>query len=263
MRIFLRAAILVLSASGVAHAGAPTESQAKELLSRWVAAQNAGDADAYQAMYAASFEGVRRSGKKATTFDRPGWIADRAKMFKKPMQVAAADVKVTIADTKTTVRFTQTWASGTYRDAGTKEIALVLEGTDARIAREEMLDSKVLPRVLLRWILTPATGMSSSADVTLVASGSLKGTWSHGIFEGCTLPPLGVLEKGKTSEVLCREGDSYQSFTAANDGKKLTIGQVSGHAETGEERTEMDEVLAVPAGSDVFVEVERRAPETP
>lgn len=254
-------AVFLFAAPAAPVTGAPTEKQATDLLAKWVAAQNAGDADAYQTMYAATFEGVRRSGKKATTFDRAGWIADRTKMFKKPMQVAATGATVTMAGAKATVRFTQTWGSGSYRDTGTKEIVLVLDAAEPRIAREEMLDSKVLPRVLLKWIVTPSS--ERSFDVTLVVSGSLKGTFSQGIYDGCQAPPAGPLEKGKQTEVVCREGDAYQAFSATNDGKKLTIVETVGSADTGDAKDTTVETLAIPSGADVFVEIEMSAPEIP
>src|SRR5690606_40600880 len=60
----------------------------------WLAAQNQGDFAAYQAMYAARFSGVRRSGAVTAAFDRAGWMKDRAGMFKRAMRVEVTGVTI-------------------------------------------------------------------------------------------------------------------------------------------------------------------------
>lgn len=127
---------------------APNEVDRKDaeaLLAGWLAAQNAGDFAGYQGMYADRFIGVRRSGKKVRRFDRAGWMADRGRMFKKPMTVAAEAVNVMAHGAQTHLFFTQTFAQETYKDTGRKWMALE-RGADGgfRIAREEMLDSTLI-----------------------------------------------------------------------------------------------------------------------
>ncbi len=118
----------------------PSVSVADGLLARWLDAQNRGDFAAYQALYARDFTGVRRSGEKVVELDRAAWMRDRARMFKKPMRVAADDVR----SSPSMIELTQTWSSGTYRDRGPKRLTLVNEEGALRIAREEMLASRPL-----------------------------------------------------------------------------------------------------------------------
>lgn len=113
------------------------------LVDRWVDAQNKGDFAAYQALYATRFTGVRRSGSRSVDLDRDGWIADRAKMFKKKMTVSAADVDIASTSGSVKVELVQTWASGSYKDVGPKQMVFVKEKGALKIAREEMLLSIV------------------------------------------------------------------------------------------------------------------------
>jgi ketosteroid isomerase-like protein len=118
---------------------------AEALLAAWLEAQNGGDFAGYRAMYADGFVGVRRSGKKVRRFDRAGWMADRGRMFAKPMTVAAAAVQALGHGTGTHLFFTQTFEQGTYKDSGRKWMALERgPGGGLRIAREEMLDSTLI-----------------------------------------------------------------------------------------------------------------------
>jgi hypothetical protein len=119
------------------------EADVEALLERWLEVQNAGDFAGYDALYADGFRGVRRSGKQTVRMDRARWMADRKKMFKKPMKVVATDVEIAATATGARIQLTQEWSSGTYHDVGPKEIALSLEPTGLRIIREEMLRSRM------------------------------------------------------------------------------------------------------------------------
>jgi hypothetical protein len=113
-------------------------------LARWLAAQNDGDFDAYQALYAPAFRGVRRSGTQVVRMDRARWLADRRRMFGKPMTVRADDVEIVVAPRGGQIRFTQEWSSGRYHDVGPKVLALELAGGHLALLREEMLASKLV-----------------------------------------------------------------------------------------------------------------------
>lgn len=113
------------------------------LVDRWLDAQNRGDFEGYTRLYAAGFVGVRRSGARATRLDRAGWIKDRERMFRSKMTVIATDRKVEPLGEGFRVTLTQTWASGRYKDVGTKELVLVPEEGELRIEREEMLESRL------------------------------------------------------------------------------------------------------------------------
>ncbi|HJZ86643.1 MAG TPA: nuclear transport factor 2 family protein [Polyangia bacterium] len=117
---------------------------ARALVERWLSSQNGGDFVAYQALYATRFTGVRRSGARIVHLDRAGWMRDRGRMFSKKMVVAAEGVEIAAAPAMVRVTLTQKWESGSYKDVGKKELILVREGEAWKIAREEMLDSRMV-----------------------------------------------------------------------------------------------------------------------
>lgn len=121
-----------------------TEAAARAVFDRWLAAQNAGEFQSYEATYAPRFFGIKRAGPRTSRYDRAGWMKDRARMFEKPMTVTAEDVRITPGPGTARIVFTQTWASGSYRDTGPKQLVMSLHEGQPRIAREEMLQSTVL-----------------------------------------------------------------------------------------------------------------------
>lgn len=121
------------------------DAEVRSLIAQWLAAQNGGDFERYGALYAARFTGVRRTGSKTRPFDRDGWLADRKRMFAKPMQVKAGELQIAHAGPSAVVRFEQEWSTATYRDVGPKQMVLVREPGGLRIAREELLSSAALP----------------------------------------------------------------------------------------------------------------------
>lgn len=138
------------------------------LIERWLDAQNQGDFDTYQRLYAGKFEGIRRSGAKVTRLDRAGWVKDRERMFRSKMVVSAADRKVEPYGSGYRVTFTQTWASGKYKDMGTKELIVLDEDGELRIFREEMLQSVkdlgIKGPALLVWDAGSAAATAGSLD---------------------------------------------------------------------------------------------------
>lgn len=116
----------------------------RKVIDAWLAAQNADDFAAYDALYAAKMEGVKRVGARTKRFDRAGWMADRKKMFDgKPMTVAARDVTIGGSATAPTVELVQTFAQGRFSDEGPKRFVLAKAATGFQIAREEMVASTV------------------------------------------------------------------------------------------------------------------------
>ena len=144
--------VLVLSFFALTPAfPADGKSDAHVLMLRWLDAQNTGNFADYQSLYAPSFTGVRRSGPRTASFDRAGWMADRERMFRKPMTVSADKVRVIADAASARVIFVQRWASGGYSDVGAKELVLRRGPGGFRIAREELFGS--------------ATGKSGEVDV--------------------------------------------------------------------------------------------------
>ncbi len=124
--------------------GAPlAERDVRGVVDGWLAAQNAGDIAAYDKLYAAKFTGIRRSGPRTVRFDRAGWMRDRARMFGKPMTVAISDVKIRTGGAAALVSFTQTFAQGSYKDAGPKQLVIVRDAGALKIASEKMLRSNI------------------------------------------------------------------------------------------------------------------------
>ncbi len=114
------------------------------LLEAWLQAQNQGDYEAYSALYADRFYGVKRSGPRTYRFGRDGWLQDRQRMFRKQVTVKADQVQITSASRTAEIRFLQTWSSGSYKDVGPKQLVVTREGEALKLAREEMLSSKII-----------------------------------------------------------------------------------------------------------------------
>lgn len=129
-----------------ADAGAPaiSEADARALVEAWLAAQNQGNFGAYEALYARKFSGVKRSGDRIVRMNRAEWLADRKRMFARPMLVEAAELRVVASRSGVTVGFEQTWSSGAYKDTGPKVMVLSREGGAPRVEREELLASRKL-----------------------------------------------------------------------------------------------------------------------
>jgi ketosteroid isomerase-like protein len=123
---------------------APDEAAVRALVGRWLDAQNKGDFAAYRALYAPSFHGIRRSGGRTVVLDHAGWMRDRERMFKKPINVTATDVRVEREGAFARARFVQEFSSGNYADRGRKQIDFAVIGGAAVIAREELLESQRL-----------------------------------------------------------------------------------------------------------------------
>src|SRR4051812_37612571 len=126
--------------SAIAFAASQPE-DARGFLERWLDAQNAGEFDAYQKLYADDFKGVRRSGPRSATFDRNSWLQDRRRMFQKKMTVEARNVRVFESPASARIVFIQHWSSGSYTDVGPKHLVLRHQLDGYQIVREELFAS--------------------------------------------------------------------------------------------------------------------------
>ena len=154
LRLSLPLLLLALALASPAGAGAGADASAnpapgdearvRELVERWLDAQNKRDFAAYRALYMPTFHGVRRSGGRTVVLDYPGWLRDRERMFKKPMKVTATDVRVAREGGFMRATFVQEFSQGNYADRGRKQIDFALV-SGAPIAREELLESELLP----------------------------------------------------------------------------------------------------------------------
>jgi hypothetical protein len=123
----------------------PGPPEAMELVKRWLDAQNRGKLADYQACYAKTLTGIRRSGQQTKEMDCAAWMADRQAMFARPMQVELRFAVASYDSTGVKVRGTQIWASGKYKDRGLKVLHLVREDGQWKIDREELLASQIIP----------------------------------------------------------------------------------------------------------------------
>lgn len=120
------------------------DSAVKTLMDRWLTAQNDGDFTTYEELYAKRLEGVRRSGEKVVRLDRAGWVKERKRMFKRKMVVEVSDLEIDVFTQSAIATFIQRWASGKYEDIGPKQLVIVRDDGQLRIAREEMLQSTLV-----------------------------------------------------------------------------------------------------------------------
>jgi hypothetical protein len=116
---------------------------ARQLVERWLSAQNEHDFAAYSALYAARFSGTKRVGSYTKRFDRAGWLRDRQPMFRDGVVVQATDLQLSGTANAVRVVFTQDFVAPGFHDRGAKELFLVAQSGGLLIAREEMLESRV------------------------------------------------------------------------------------------------------------------------
>jgi hypothetical protein len=139
--------VLLCFCSLAAPAGAASPpDDARQLLDRWLAAQNKRDFGGYQALYADGFAGIKRVGTRVVKLDRAGWMKDRERMFAKAITVEATGISVAMSDKGATVRFVQSFATPSFSDRGPKILVLERGPGGLRISREEMLSSEVAPQ---------------------------------------------------------------------------------------------------------------------
>jgi hypothetical protein len=119
-----------------------SEVELRAFLQRWLDAQNQGNYEAYAALYAQKFFGVKRAGPRVTRFAREGWLEDRKRMFQKPMTVEAKEPRFRAGLSSAEIELTQRFASGTFADEGLKRLLVVREAGTLKLAQEEMLKSR-------------------------------------------------------------------------------------------------------------------------
>jgi ketosteroid isomerase-like protein len=196
------------------------------LFDAWLNAQNEGDLERYDALYATRFQGIKRVGARTFSYDRTGWMADRGRMFGSPMTVTAADIEIRGSGSVSVVYFTQTWTSGTYQDQGPKQLVIVREGSELRISREEMLSSEILSSAgalidLNRRNFVPVIEVLDECYVVL--SSAVEAAWASETIES--------VERGFSAIAVARELPTEVSNWR---GQRVRYRQFGGGAETAE-----------------------------
>lgn len=139
--------------------GAPANGgELTALLEQWRSAQNSGDFEAYERLYAKRFVGIKRVGQQVFRFDRKRWLLDRKGMFAHKPEVTTTELTMVDLGKTAVARFEQTFASKSFKDVGTKQLVLLEEDGELRIGREEMLTS----------LVTAATGVVDFPDFSFV-----------------------------------------------------------------------------------------------
>ncbi len=118
------------------------QAEVETALQAWCNTQTTGDFQAYKAMYAPTFEGIKRTHKgKVKRYDRAGWYKDRGKMFRKPLRVDCLNPRTQMGPNKTSasITFEQYWRSPTYADAGDKRVDFTKTQMGWLLVGEEMI----------------------------------------------------------------------------------------------------------------------------
>ena len=161
------------------------------LVDRWLAAQNRGDFPGYERLYARELRGIKRVGERVTVMDRAAWLADRARMFRKPMIVAGDERVIRISGAYALVELTQRFTQGKFMDRGRKQLLLELDGGELRIVEEEMLNSELAAgsvRLAERFLPLVRVGGQSYA---LLRTGADR-AWGQGRFTHASEPESDV-----------------------------------------------------------------------
>lgn len=223
------------AAAAVAMPGLP-DAEVRAVIASWLAAQNSGDFAAYQALYAEKMEGVKRVASRTWRYDRKGWLADRQRMFARPMKVEASALTVTSLGPSATVELEQRFTQGKFSDRGPKRLIVVKEGSALRIAREEMLRSE---------LEGGAAAASSSEAVYLIglvegqryvylAQEGVSADWGTGPLEGPLGddPMLALRDAGKAPAKLAawrgREVKAYASDGTSCQARVDTLSLIGG-----------------------------------
>ena len=200
------------------------EADVRAVVDAWLAAQNTGDFAAYEALYAARMDGIKRANGHTWRFDRAGWLADRKRMFAQPMKVEAKDVTIArLGGVTAEVELTQTFAQGTFSDKGPKHLLIVKEGAALRIAREEMLASRAVAAVGAGSILLVDR---SSGDLYLRTDGDWD--WGRGPRDLDQGDPVIVTQPARRApaDVAAWQGKAIDGYAADGTRCAMTIGEL-------------------------------------
>lgn len=223
-------------ASGAASAGgsagedaALTRSAVEELLQDWLAAQNSRSFESYTETYAQRFTGIKRIGSKMSRMDRENWLRDRQQMFPRIVRVEAKNPEISLLPRTASLRFEQYWTSANYEDRGTKQMTIVLEDGAPRIAREELLDSRIIGSAPASQSLVRIVHHFRGKDYLIIGDGATIETPE--LYDGSgTYVAFGAVDPGKVPGIADWQGRALRVFSAS--GKQCTAsgGKIMGIA---------------------------------
>lgn len=132
--------------AGPSRSAEPAEdTQLRKFLWNWVTAQNDGDFSSYRAKYAAQFEAVIRTGKRARTVKSTAWMKAQQLLFAKPQTVVTYDEKFQATGDHGEIRLVRTVDSGTYHEQSERLLAVGRDAEGWHIVREEVLSNAIDP----------------------------------------------------------------------------------------------------------------------
>jgi hypothetical protein len=118
--------------------------QGHAVVGRWLETQNQRRFSDYVALYAADFQGVKKTAKGVeTSLNLQQWKADREKMFRRPnltVEIFAEQYAVEPTG-EISVAFTQVFRSGSYSDQGRKAMLLKQRDGEWKIVKEQLIDA--------------------------------------------------------------------------------------------------------------------------
>jgi len=133
--------VFAFAAAASAVAAPAPEVRAKDLVRRWVEAQNKSDFAAYSALYAPSFHGMRQSQGLRAVVDRDAWLRDHERLFKKKMEVKVDSIVVTGSAASMRVDLVETLDVERFQDRGKKRLQLVEHNGHLLIDYEEVMQT--------------------------------------------------------------------------------------------------------------------------
>lgn len=207
-----------------------TRPAVERLLQHWLTAQNSRSLDDYAKTYAERFTGLKRMGSHTSRMSRQKWLYDRKQMFPRILRVEAKNIEISVLPQTAILRFEQYWTSANYEDRGTKQMTLVLEEGQPRIAREELLDSRVIDSAQAAGAPVRIVHHFRGKDYLIIGDGATiekpdlssgHGTWIA----------FGSIDTSKEPEIADWQGRALRVFSAAGESCIATGGKVMGIAQ--------------------------------
>jgi ketosteroid isomerase-like protein len=181
---------------------APATPPARQALDEWLDAQNRGSFTAYQGLYADDFAAIMHAGNRTRTVARAPWLSEQKRRFRKPMNVTIRALDLAASNDGVQACFDEISESGSRHEETQKRVTFVRLDGGWRIAKEEVLATKV--------DAAKGTAMSSMAFVFVwgnapVLMSDADDGWTVGrprMLEGADVAVKAVDEKRLPREIL-------------------------------------------------------------
>lgn len=121
-----------------------TEEDAVTVVEQWLQTQNEGNFEAYTALYAKAFQGIKHVGPETLSYGHESWLSDRGRMFRTDPMVSIDEPSYVYSGVTAVVRFEQRRKSKEFEDLGQTVLVLVKDPSGVHIVREEVLDPHVI-----------------------------------------------------------------------------------------------------------------------